>query len=209
MNDDLIYIRDEVIDDVGPWYWLKKETGAWDGPRENWINDHKPRIFKYIKKWNYVFQAGGCQGMYPRLYAKYFQQVITIEPCYINFQILNLNCPYENIIKIQAALGLTHQMAGINRMTMDNTGMHTIKRSEPGNIPILMIDDFELPALDLIHLDIEGMELDALKAGIKTIEKFRPVIVVENPHTSLTNFITSMDYEFKEKSSADGIFAPK
>lgn len=203
-------IRNEMIDDVGPWIWLKSDDGAWSGPKEDWINDHKPKIFKYLKKFDYVLQAGGNQGMYPKIYAKYFKQVLTLEPDFANFYVLCQNCPEENIIKLQAALGHHYQMAGINRMTDQNTGMHTILPHEKGNIPVLTIDSFVFPELDLIHLDIERMELEALQGGVETIKAHKPVIVVEGANTSVTNFLTQeLGYEFKETTGYDGIFTIK
>jgi FkbM family methyltransferase len=47
--------------------------------------------------------------------------------------------------------------------------------------PCVRIDDlFKEPRLDMMKLDIEGMELEAFEGAEKTIEKFRPVIFFEN-----------------------------
>jgi len=49
--------------------------------------------------------------------------------------------------------------------------MHTISAKA--------IDDFALPRLDIIKLDIEGMEPDALDGARETIERCKPVLLVE------------------------------
>ncbi len=53
--------------------------------------------------------------------------------------------------------------------------------SEATGTPIqkIAIDTLELSRVDLIKLDIEGMELEALEGGKKTIEMCRPILLVE------------------------------
>ena len=41
------------------------------------------------------------------------------------------------------------------------------------------LDAFEFPRLDVLKIDIEGMELEALEGGQRCINQFRPIIVVE------------------------------
>ena len=48
-----------------------------------------------------------------------------------------------------------------------------------GMTPTMRIDDLALPGCDLIQLDLEGYELFALKGGLDTINKYKPVIVIE------------------------------
>ena len=43
----------------------------------------------------------------------------------------------------------------------------------------ITLDSFNFPRLDLIKLDLEGMELDALQGGIKYIGAHRPILLVE------------------------------
>ena len=44
---------------------------------------------------------------------------------------------------------------------------------------LLSIDSLECPRLDLIKIDIEGMELEALSGARKSIEEFHPQILIE------------------------------
>jgi hypothetical protein len=87
------------------------------------------------------------------------------------------------------------------------------------NVPILKIDDIQFDNLDLIHLDIEGYELYALKGGIETIKKYKPVIVLEvcdNGHSErfsytkddLEEFLKSLGYTFIKnlESNNDNVY---
>lgn len=42
------------------------------------------------------------------------------------------------------------------------------------------VENFEIPKVDLIKIDAEGMDLQVLRGSIKTIEKFSPVLYVEH-----------------------------
>lgn len=49
------------------------------------------------------------------------------------------------------------------------------------HVPIVTLDDvYDLPALRLIKVDVEGLELGVLKGAEKTIRRFRPALYVEN-----------------------------
>jgi hypothetical protein len=73
-----------------------------------------------------------------------------------------------------------------------------------GNIPTVIIDDMDLPACDLIQLDIEGYEYFALLGAQRTIEKYHPLLMLEwyepwaerysTNKTMLDNFLNSVGY---------------
>ena len=47
----------------------------------------------------------------------------------------------------------------------------------------LPLDDFNLPRCDLIKLDVEGMELEALEGAAATIERCAPIMLIEKIKT--------------------------
>lgn len=173
---------------------------------------------KYLKEKRVVVQAGGNVGVFPRKLATQFEAVYTFEPDPVNFSCLAYNCPEPNIIKFQAGLGSNHEQieVGVSRPDLkNNCGAYQVIGK--GITPTMMIDDLELPACDLIYLDIEGYELFALQGGYRTIEKYHPVIVIENKQLPLmydvtpeqvTDFlINEFGYEIKEKVMRDVILA--
>jgi len=146
---------------------------------------------KYLKEKNVVIQAGGNVGVFPRKLAKDFTAVYTFEPDPENFACLAANCLESNIIKFQAALGSNHEMiqVGVSRPDLkNNCGAYQVLGA--GITPTMMIDDLDLPACDLIYLDIEGYELFALQGAYETIKKFHPVIVIENKQLPLMYDVT-------------------
>ena len=70
----------------------------------------------------------------------------------------------------------------------------------PGEpVSLRTLDSFALPALHLLKIDVEGMELDVLQGAETTIRKFRPLIYCENDRqeksAALIAFLRSLDYD--------------
>lgn len=205
-TEDLFKTREDKIDGDGPWIWIKSDSGAWDGPKTDWEVSHLNMLKKYVKNWNVVFQSGGNQGMYPALLSQLFQVVYTFEPDPLNFHCLVNNCQKDSIVKINAALAETNKMIHVKRdVAMDNTGQHTVH--DGGYIPALTIDSFFPEVLDLIYLDIEGYELNALRGALRNIEKFKPVIFAERGDTyEIRELLAPFGYKVRESSVSDTIY---
>lgn len=50
--------------------------------------------------------------------------------------------------------------------------------NEKPDIPVVAIDDLDLPDVDIITMDIEGSEYEAVEGMLKTIDKFKPTIFI-------------------------------
>ncbi|UFZ06641.1 FkbM family methyltransferase [Bradyrhizobium ontarionense] len=62
----------------------------------------------------------------------------------------------------------------------------------------LPLDDFNLPRCDLIKLDVEGMELEALEGAAATIERCTPIMLIEKIKTDadqLRQWLESRGYK--------------
>lgn len=58
------------------------------------------------------------------------------------------------------------------------------------------IDSLNLDSCDVIHLDIEGYETNALRGAMKTIQKYKPLIVLETWDNDLMASIGYTSYGF-------------
>ena len=47
-------------------------------------------------------------------------------------------------------------------------------------VPTVSVDSMELPRLDLMKVDVEGMEMEVLAGARRTIARHHPILVVEN-----------------------------
>lgn len=160
-------------------------------------------------------QAGGNVGLWANAFAGSFDTVYTFEPDALNFKCLNLNVSHQNVIKMQAALGLQRGCISME-ITPGNCGAHMVQpNSKIANAPMLRIDDLALHACDLIQLDVEGYEFYALQGAIETILKFHPVIVVEDKgicthyglqEHSVRYWLEAMGYAVVERLNRDLVY---
>lgn len=211
---DLVHLRvGQPIDGMDGFVWIKEDGlpgsdgGAWVGPYYDWYTSHIHKCFTHVKKYNVCIQAGGALGMYPRLLANKFEFVYTFEPDPLNFYCLVNNCQVDNIIKINAALGEKNEFVRIERAPFSNAGTHKVHVSDTGRMPVMSIDSLNFADCDMIMLDVEGYEHAALKGAIKTIEKFKPVIVAEfTGCEQVLDLIGQFGYKQIDQSVSDLIF---
>lgn len=126
-----------------------------------------------------ALQAGGHVGAVPLELAKRFQRVYTWEPELRNFQAMVRNT--DGIEGIYPARGCLGDGRGCVAVDVQPTvsGGHQTRAGAVGEVPCYRIDDLGLDACDLICLDTEGYEMIALRGAIETVEKFRPLLVIE------------------------------
>lgn len=174
------FVNLEVDGDKWQLVWPKSDPETFDVISKDWI-EQSPKIMSRVKERRTVIQAGGHCGLYARLYCKMFERVMTFEPELNNFVHLTVNCNDTRIIKFNAALGNSNEFVSMGIVSYMNTGMHKVlPKGIHGLIAYSMtLDSVKPKDVDLIHLDVEGYEYNALKGAVKTIKKYKPLIVVE------------------------------
>ena len=126
-----------------------------------------------------VLQAGGNVGVYPIRLLDWFDKVLTFELCPSNFTCLRKNIErYGGRIEAKnLALGRGPGKVGV--IPHMECGGHHVDQTGLG-VEQIAIDSLKLDRLDLLWLDIEGYEVEALYGAEKTVERFRPQIIVED-----------------------------
>jgi len=74
---------------------------------------------------------------------------------------------------------------------------------------LVHIDIFELRSVSIIHLDIEGFELNALKGAVKTITTCTPVILLEDNSRNCTYFLECLGYQSVGRIPGLSVWAEK
>jgi FkbM family methyltransferase len=167
-------------------------------------------------------QAGGNLGIFPKYLSQYFERVYSFEPSPELFPKMVTNAPEPNIYRFQAALGEKAGMVSVQCERRDHTGkpVHeglTYVNDQPGAIPMLPLDAFQFPDVDLLYLDLEGYELYALRGALATIQACRPVIAVEiNKNAAfyglndvaVRGFFITQNYKPAFTIKSDEVFVP-
>ncbi len=179
-------------------------------------SEHEVKLFEQILKPGMTVVDGGANfGTHTVFFSKAVGptgQVYAFEPQRLIFQVLCANMALngiENTHCLQAGLGASRRDGIIPTLDIrkyNNTGAFTFDTALQGDrVPIMPLDELNLPELHFFKLDVEGMELDALKGAKFTINYRQPVLYVENtfdrptyePQQSrdLVNYILELGYK--------------
>ena len=136
-----------------------------------------------------VLDIGANIGNHSLFYALECQagKVIAFEPVEETFGILQRNVELNHVKDIveihNAGVGETASRARLKApVWYRNIGSAQLEENESGDISIVSIDALELGKVDLIKIDVEGMEKSVLKGALNTIKNNLPFIVLETWH---------------------------
>lgn len=80
------------------------------------------------------------------------------------------------------------------------------------SVDIYTIDGIDLPRLDFIKIDVEGMEIEVIKGGAETIKKYRPYCWIEQWNVDknlLKAQFNGLDYVIYQMDGANILCVPK
>ena len=209
----LITIKD------GKWVWPSSDVSSWGGQNEN--KDLHEVLLPYVKNKNIMVQAGGNCGFILSTFIPYFDFIYTFEPDTLNFYCLSQNVTSDKVFKMQACLGEKNGTTKVQPLIREDKpydigGVHI---AGEGYLPLIAIDSLNLPGCDLLQLDIEGFELNALKGAVNTIIKYKPVLCVElcekwlnrygDNSIDVITFIEELGYTLVNTKGVDHIFIYK
>lgn len=167
---------------INGWWWPADDFDA----RPVIERDCLPSIaalLTHVEGRDCVVQAGANVGLYPVALADHFRSVVTCEPDPTNWACLAKNLAARDSLKrvkaLNAAYGEAEGFCTPLEVQPHNCGAHRVSFAT-GAVPVITIDSLNLDACDAIWLDVEGSELPALKGGAATIERFSPIIAVED-----------------------------
>ncbi|MHA1335984.1 MAG: FkbM family methyltransferase [Promethearchaeota archaeon] len=145
----------------------------------------KNSIIKKIENKDFI-DGGAFIGDSAYVFEKRYNpnKIYAFEPDKKNYYLLLKTIKLNNLNKvIPINKGLHNIKKRLNLKSM-NSGSFICKQGDQ-NIQLIKIDDFVFENnidVGLIKLDIEGFELNAIKGAIKTIKKFKPVLLISIYH---------------------------
>jgi FkbM family methyltransferase len=209
-------MKNQVTLKDNKWVWPIIDENSWEG--QNQFTGIADKILPYVKNKNIMIQAGGNCGFLLSKFVEHFNTVYTFEPDPVNFYCLNQNITASNVIKMQCCLGNTPTPVTVQQLVRpdrlhDTGGVHI---AGPGHTPTIIIDNLNLPGCDLIQLDVEGYELNALLGATETIKKYKPVLCIEfcekwlnrynDSSEGVLKLVHSLGYTLVDEYGVDKIF---
>lgn len=178
------------------------ETGSYDLGEVETLKQLLPLRRKYNGDGVVVVDGGANIGVHSVEFAKFMEGwggVISVEAQERVFYALAGNLTIQNCLNARAVWGALDAMPGSidipepdytqpssfgsfelrERVGVENIGQTIDYGKTTLRVPAITIDSFDLPRLDLLKLDIEGMELEALKGAEETIKTCKPIIYAE------------------------------
>lgn len=163
---------------------------------------------RYIKPGNLVLDIGANIGVFTVFFAKSVGEtgaVIAFEPQRLVFQSLCANVALNSLTNVlcwQQAVG--EEKGAIVVPLLDHTKSNNFGGVALGDwkdgetIPLVTIDDLNLPQCDFMKIDVEGMERQVLAGARKTILRHQPVMYIENDRpekaADLLKLLGELDY---------------
>ena len=151
---------------------------------------------KFIKAGDTVVDAGANIGDNTIAYARATAgvatgQVLAFEPNPLAFECLRRNMTGHSHVQCER-LGLSDRHDRMDIAIDQNAGAAHLKGSSAqGAIEVAPLDQWQLPRLAFMKIDVEGMELRLLKGAEQTINRCRPVMYIEINNGALARAGTS------------------
>lgn len=165
-------------------------------------------IHSLKKRKKEVFLDVGCHtGYYSCLYNNFFSKTIGFEPSIKCEEALDLlKIQLNNFIYYQRFLGNQKKDVTSNQYEDGYAFFDKVKNKrfrniiERKKIKITTLDDLIFnnhynDKISAIKIDVDGIDLDVLKGGIKIIKKYRPSIMIENQSEELISIMSENDYK--------------
>lgn len=170
------------------------------------------KISAYLPKNAVIIDAGANIGNHTLFFAKIIQakKIYSFEPIPLTFNILEnnikINSVTDKVNLFNFGLGEIETFASVKRAAPSNIGatyLETQTNDRDNLIKIKTIDSLNLEHVDLIKVDVEGMEISLLKGAAQLIKKFHPIIYVEchNGHETIQNELNSYGYTLEHAFS--------
>ena len=153
-----------------------------------WVVEHNrldfdinalPTYLPYFPKNGTLINIGANIGCYAYAFKEIASKIICFEPNKEAFECLEYNLgKYQNVELHNIGISDNESKCEILSEN-DNVGMVYLKESISGECVVKSIDSFNYQSCDFILMDCEGFELNALIGAKETINKFKPIMVIE------------------------------
>lgn len=197
--------------------WMKTVNKVVDG-RLTYQYGKYEEAMKYVKNKALAIDIGSHVGLWAYFMARDFNHLVAFEPMQEHIDCWKLNMAEKNNVELHnCALGADHGKVYIGTRTQGSSGDTGIVQLGLAEnlVEIMPLDALNLQNVGFIKIDCEGYEANVLKGAEETIERCKPVIVVEQKGNmseqygieplEAVRWLMAMGYECKADISGDYI----
>jgi len=173
---------------------------------------------QYLKKGMVFIDVGAHIGLYTIFAAPLIGKqgkIFSFEPSNREFKILKKNTKrMKGVTALRLALSDSNKDKTLHIADDYHSGHNTIeqftypetKTVSSEEVPAITLDEFSsghnLTRLDVLKIDVEGHESSVIDGGLKTIKKFRPLIIIEVSDYTPLQQLEKLGYSFNVFSLA-------
>lgn len=174
---------------------------------------YRQLIISHLPNKRTFVDVGANVGIWSLPMTRHFKKIVSYEPSRQNIECIKSNIPSGIELREKAVA----DFAGEAKFHQAGKNCGDGKLCREGvkssyTVPVVKLDDEGLDNVDMIKIDTQGWELDALKGMTELIKSCRPWVMFEiNEDVDLCcKFMEDLDYEVVYvKSKRNFIWAPK
>ena len=183
--------------------------GCWLGSYE----EPKQRLIaSFLRPGTVFFDLGANVGFYSLLAARKGCRVVAFEPLPSNLAFLRRHIVLNHLTSVEVVEAAVCDRDGTAAFAIDGHPSQT-RLADAGGIFVLNValDSLSLPPPDVLKIDIEGAEYDALCGGKETITKSFPVVFLathgDTVHRRCCDLLAGWGYKLTRISADDELLA--
>jgi len=137
-------------------------------------------VLKRVNRRTHMIDVGGNVGRWANHYADIFENVTAFEPADYNIECFKTNTKNKSNITLNE-YGLADKAGkGKLAVAIDNhLGSTRVWPEDDGEIVLKTMDEHNYDIIDVLKIDVEGLEIPVLNGARKTLERCSPVIIIE------------------------------
>lgn len=179
------------------WEWYDRDYFCSPDGTKEFPNHHCKLTWlesiPYIENYRNAIDIGCRDGEYSRYLHKDFNHVFCFD--YRRRKLFHKNVDLSKITHFKCGLADEHKIELVSGGGSMTTGK--IPKEKYYKEQLYTLDEFNIPDVDYIKIDVDGFELKVLKGSVETIKKYSPLLIIEqeNNDRDSINFCQTLGYE--------------
>ena len=149
--------------------------------QESCVNQFTKWCENQNKSFNKIVDVGAWCGTFALKMQQFAKQINCYEPSKLHFECLSRNvAPHSHIKLYNQAIG---NMDGFIKLTQESSTQNTRVLLEKGDTKISKLDSLDLDGVDMLKIDVEGLEAQVLQGAENTLKDVKYIMIELNKNS--------------------------